>query len=168
VRVGVVSDTHGVLHPGVAAAFAGVGRILHAGDVGSQAVLDALSHLAPVDAVRGNADREPLASLLPAERVLDLAGRRVLLLHAFPDHSGDFVTDPSRADPGFLRRLDAEGIDVVCFGHSHRAGVARLGRALLVNPGGGGHKRFTLPRSVAVLDLSGGEAQAEILYLRPA
>ena len=161
VRIGLVADTHGVLHPGAEAALAGVYRILHAGDVGGAAVLDRLARVAPVWAVRGNVD--PPGSL-PDERVVEVAGRRILLLHAFPGPRG-YETDPARLAPAVRARLEADRIDVVVFGHSHRALVRRDGAVLFVNPGGGGRKRFTLPRSVATLDLSGPVPDAAIVYL---
>lgn len=160
-RLGLVADTHGVLHPGVAAALAGVARILHAGDVGGDAVLEALGRLAPVDAVRGNVDPP---SGLPDERVVHAAGRRILLLHALPGPRGPH-TDIDRLDDTFRARLAALCIDVVAFGHSHRALVRREGPVLFVNPGGAGRKRFTLPRSVALLHLGRGEPRAEVRYL---
>ncbi len=162
-RIGLIADTHGVLHPGVLAAFAGVARILHAGDVGGEAVLERLARLAPVDAVRGNVDP---AEGFPDERVVEVAGRRILLLHAFPGRRG-YQTDPGRLPDGFRDRLDAEGIDLVAFGHSHRALIERRGGVLFVNPGGGGRKRFGLPRSVAVLDLAPDGVQAKIVDLAP-
>ncbi len=163
-RIGLVADTHGVLHPAAAAALTGVDRILHAGDVGGQAVLDQLGRVAPIEAVRGNVD--PPGSL-PDERVIEVAGRRILLLHAFPDRRG-YHTDPGRLGPAFRARLESDRIDVVVFGHSHRALVRREGPVLFVNPGGGGRKRFTLPRSVARLVIDPAGASAEILPLVPA
>jgi uncharacterized protein len=166
VRLGLVADTHGVLHPGVAGALAGVARILHAGDVGGGQVLAELARIAPVEAVRGNVDPAPVEGGLPDERMVEAAGRRIFLLHALPTSKGHH-TDPARLDAAFRRRLDDLGIDVVCYGHSHRAGVVRLGGRLFVNPGGGGRKRFRLPRSVAWLDLDGREPDAEIVFLSP-
>jgi putative phosphoesterase len=166
VRLGVVADTHGVLHPGVPAALSDVARILHAGDVGGGRVLEDLARLAPVDAVRGNVDPPAGRGGLPDGRVLDLGGRRILLVHAFPSPGG-YHTDPTRLDGAFRRRLARLGVEVVCFGHSHRAFVGRVGRVLFVNPGGAGRKRFSLPRSVALLDLAWPEARAEIVPLSP-
>jgi putative phosphoesterase len=165
VRLGVVADTHGVLHPGVPAALAGVDRILHAGDVGGGAVLDALARIAPVEAVRGNVDPPEAPDGLPDERLVEAAGRVIFLVHAFPARSG-YHTDPARLSADFQARLASVGAAVVCFGHSHRAGVWRVDGRLFVNPGGGGRKRFSLPRSVAILDVT-DDVQAEIVPLAP-
>jgi len=103
--VGVVSDTHGLVRPETLRALSGADVILHAGDVGGAQVLEALSRLAPVIAVRGNVDTDSFGRLLPERRRLDPGGVPLLLLH---DRAA------LGADPG------SEGIRVVVFGHSHR------------------------------------------------
>jgi putative phosphoesterase len=139
VRLGVVADTHGVLHPGVPAALSDVARILHAGDVGGGRVLEDLARVAPVDAVRGNVDPPAGRGGLPDGRILDLGGRRILLVHAFPSPGG-YQTDPTRLDGAFRRHLARLGVEVVCFGHRPwRHGNARESTSL--GPIGAPHPR---------------------------
>jgi putative phosphoesterase len=141
--VGVVADTHGLVRPGLAAAFAGVQRILHAGDVGGDAVLDALSKLAPVDAVFGNVDDAHHPSLA-RERVVTLGG---VTIHVSHGH------ELGRPTPEIA--LAAYAGDVVIFGHTHRSIVVRdrAGR-LAMNPGAAGPRRFDLLPSVARLTIT--------------
>jgi uncharacterized protein len=157
VIVGVISDTHGLLRPEAVAALRGVALIVHAGDIGSATILEALRRAAPVVAVRGNNDREPWASSLPEILVEEVAGARLCVVHDVKQ---------LRIDPG------DERLDVVVSGHSHRPGIERRGPVLFLNPGSAGPRRFTLPVTVARLHLGHGEARAEIVPLlgpaRPA
>ena len=142
--VGVISDTHGLLRPEVAAAFAGVQLILHAGDVGGQAVLDALSAIAPVEAVYGNVD-DPHDPSLARERVVTIGG---VTIHVSHGHELGRPT-PELA----LARYRG---DVVIFGHTHRAVVVRdAGGRVAFNPGAAGPRRFDLKPSVARLTIAG-------------
>jgi len=153
VLVGVVSDTHGCLHPGVFTALSGVERILHAGDVGAEDVLAELAAIAPVSCVRGNVD-EP--SIGPEERLIEIEGTRILLVHQAP---------AADALPGdWSRRIAREGIGVVVYGHTHRPLIAEGAGALFVNPGGCGRPRFGLPLAVARL-WTGVTPRAEIVRL---
>jgi putative phosphoesterase len=143
--VGVVSDTHGLVRPGIAAAFAGVQRILHAGDVGGPAVLDALSKLAPVEAVFGNVDdrHDPA---LARERVVTVGG---VTIHVSHGHELGRPT-PELA----LARYRA---DVVIFGHTHRSIVVRDAAGRIgMNPGAAGPRRFDLSPSVARVTITAG------------
>jgi len=139
-RLGVISDTHGRFDPALHEVFAGVERIVHAGDVGSTDVLGELTTIAAVTAVRGNVDLYLGAEQLPEEATLELAGRRLLVAHVLPD---------------LLRRHKParEGFDLVITGHSHRYKQSRQDGVLYLNPGAAGASRFGLPRSVAVVDL---------------
>ena len=147
--VGVVSDTHGLVRPGIAAAFAGVQLILHAGDVGGPAVLEALSKLAPVDAVYGNVDDRHDPSLA-RERVVTLGGVTIHVSH------GHELGQPTPQ----LALASYPG-DVVIFGHTHRSIVVRdqAGR-IAMNPGAAGPRRFDLAASVARLTITAGRAGA--------
>jgi putative phosphoesterase len=136
----VLSDTHGRLDPALHEIFAGVERIVHAGDVGAAGVLAELATIAPVSAVRGNIDVYFGAEQLPDELVLEIAGRRLLMGHvraALLRHH-----EPAR-----------EGFDIVVTGHSHRYAESREGGVLYLNPGAAGAPRFGLPRSVAIVEL---------------
>jgi uncharacterized protein len=148
--VGVISDTHGLLRPEAVDALAGVDVIVHAGDVGSHAVLVGLRRIAPVLAVRGNNDREAWAAALPEIVVTDVGAARVCVVH---DLTGLDL------DPGRQR------IDVVISGHSHRPCVERRGRVLLLNPGSAGPRRFRLPVSVARLFVGPRAMRAHIVEI---
>lgn len=147
VRLGLISDTHGLLRPEALAALHGVRHLVHAGDIGSPEVLEALGRLAPVTAVRGNNDREPWARRLPDTEAVEVEGVWLYVLHD-------------------LRSLDldprAAGFDVVVSGHSHVPGVEERDGVLYVNPGSAGPRRFRLPVTVALLTLDPGRLTAEV------
>lgn len=147
-RVGLISDTHGLLRPEACSALRGADLILHAGDVGKADVLVGLASEAEVLAVRGNVDRSPDLAALPARRLVHLAGWTVLLVH-----DGTEVTPAAAA-----------ACDVVVCGHSHRPAVSP-GRPLWVNPGSAGPRRFRLPVSVGWLMLSGPVPSASLRTL---
>jgi uncharacterized protein len=149
--VGLISDTHGLLRPGVREALTGVELILHSGDVGGSGILDELRLIAPVKAVFGNTDPEDEPELAQAI-VVAIDGIRVHVSH------GHEVGSPTPAK--LAARYDA---DVVVFGHTHRPLVSRLGNQLFVNPGAAGPKRFDITPSVARLTIEGGKAEVEIV-----
>jgi putative phosphoesterase len=149
-RIGLISDTHGLLRPEALAALAGVDRILHAGDVGDDGILDSLAELAPLTAIRGNVDRAGRCAALPATELVELGGVRFYMLHDL--HQLDL--DPAAA-----------GIDVVVSGHSHQPLIDRRKGVLYVNPGSAGPRRFSLPVSVGFVRLRSGAAESEILPL---
>jgi putative phosphoesterase len=147
--VGVISDTHGLLRPEVAAAFAGVGLILHAGDVGGPKVLESLAAIAPVEAVYGNVD-DPHDPSLARERVVTPGG---VTIHVSHGHE--------------LGRPTAELVlaryrgDVMIFGHTHKAVVVRAENGRIAcNPGAAGPRRFDLKPSVARLTITAGDPPA--------
>ncbi len=152
ITVGLVSDTHGLVRPSMIPALAGVSLILHAGDVGSDAVLDALRGVAPVRAVFGNVDAPH--PRLQARLELELGGVSIHVSH------GHEIGVPTAA--GTLARYDA---DVIVFGHTHRALVHREGSRLVVNPGAAGPRRFDVRPSIARLTIADGRAEAEIVWL---
>jgi putative phosphoesterase len=150
VHVGLIADTHDLVRPELLDALAGVDAILHAGDVCSAPILDALAELAPVTAVRGNNDDADLADRLPEARAIDLGGVRVWMLH-------------DRTD---LDRLPQPvGTDLVLVGHSHRPLREDLGAYTLVDPGSPGRRRFTLPVSCARLTVDGSHWAVEFTTL---
>jgi putative phosphoesterase len=149
--VGLISDTHGLLRPGVHEALTGVDLILHSGDVGGSEILDELRLIAPVKAVFGNTDPEDHPELTEAITVA-IDGIRVHVSH------GHEVGSPTPAK--LAVRYDA---DVVVFGHTHRPLVSRLGNQLFVNPGAAGPKRFDITPSVARLTIDRGRAEVEIV-----
>ena len=149
-RVGLISDTHGLLRAEAVQALSGVELIIHAGDIGGSEVIEALRALAPVYAVRGNNDRGPWASSLPLRLDLEVGGVRVHVLHDLKELGGN---------------VDQGRFDVVVSGHSHKPGVVKKDGALLVNPGSAGPRRFKLPVTVGSLIIGDGPVRAEIFNL---
>jgi uncharacterized protein len=145
VTVGLVSDTHGLLRPGVFDALAGCVVILHAGDVGDDEILDELSLIAPVHAVRGNTDASGNPRL-PAEQEHVIGGVRIHVSH------GHELGAPTPA-----RLVAAYDADVVVYGHTHRQLVQQVGTQWVVNPGAAGPRRFDLVPSVARLRVQQGQ-----------
>lgn len=146
-RVGVISDTHGLLRPRVLTLLEGCDRILHAGDVGSEEVLARLREIAPVEAVRGNVDSGPEAGKLPPVLSGELDGVPFRMIHRREDIAPSWVKD--------LRLL--------IFGHSHRPELEWQSACLLLNPGSCGPRRFSYPLTLAILTISGGRIVPEIL-----
>jgi uncharacterized protein len=152
--VGLISDTHGLVRPEVAKAFAGVQLILHAGDVGGSSVLARLGTIAPVEAVYGNVD-DPHDPALRAKRVVTLGG---VTIHVSHGH------ELKRPTPELV--LGRYHGDVIVFGHTHRALIVRDdANRTAVNPGAAGPRRFDLQPSVARVTIRGGEADVEIISL---
>ena len=150
-KIGVISDTHGLLRPEVAPALRGVERILHLGDVGRPSVLHALEQIAPVTAIRGNVDREGPCGELPETEVVLIADRYVYMLH-------DLKT--LHLDPAAGR------FAAVLFGHTHVPNYDRRKGVLYFNPGSCGPRRFKLPVTVGVLKVNkDGEFKARIIPL---
>lgn len=141
-RIGVVSDTHGLFDAAIRVHFAGVDRILHAGDIGRLSVIERLKELAPVTAVSGNVDGFE-ASGVPPARVLTIGGHRIALYHRL--YQGGAMTDDGR------RFLEQSRADVFVFGHTHQPTIRWLNGVLLFNPGSAGPKRFRLSRSIGLL-----------------
>ena len=146
--VGVISDTHGLLRPEVAPAFAGVQLILHAGDVGSATVLEGLRKIAPVDAVYGNVD-DTHDPALARERAVTFGG---VTIHVSHGHE--------LGQPTAERMLARYQADVVIFGHTHKAVIVREGGRVAFNPGAAGPRRFHLKPSVARLTITPGDPPA--------
>jgi putative phosphoesterase len=145
-KVGVISDTHGLLRAEALAALAGVEHILHAGDVGDFGILAELRKIAPVTAIRGNVDVSGACGELPATEFVELCGRVFYLVHSV--HDLDL-------------KPESAGIDVVVSGHSHQPGIEMRGGVMYLNPGSAGPRRFKLPVSLAICD--GGNARILIL-----
>ena len=150
-KLGIISDTHGLLRPEAVAALKGVDHILHMGDVGSPAVLRALEKIAPVIAVRGNVDKEGECSRLPEFEVYLAESHYLYMLH-------DLKT--LHLDPA------AAKFAAVLYGHSHVPNYHTRKGVLYFNPGSCGPRRFELPVTVGLLTLKkNGELKPEIVYL---
>lgn len=151
-RVGVLADTHGLLRPEAIAALQGVDHLIHAGDVGSPAILAQLRELAPLTAIRGNIDRNGPCAALPATEAVELAGHLLYIVHALADLD---------------LNAKAAGIAAVVYGHSHKPALDWKDGVLFLNPGSAGPRRFSLPITVAMLQLTPGHLDAELLPLFP-
>jgi putative phosphoesterase len=149
--LGVISDTHGLVRPEALEALAGVERIVHAGDIGDRAVLEALARVAPVTAVRGNNDRGRWAADIPATEVVEVGGVSLYLLHD-------------------LHELDLEpraaGFAAVISGHSHQPKIDERDGVLYLNPGSAGPRRFKLPISLARLTVRHARVKATLVTLQ--
>jgi uncharacterized protein len=148
--VGVISDTHGLVRPEALEALKGSGLIIHAGDIGGPEVIETLSRVAPVVAVRGNNDRGEWAEALPVYEATQLGETFIYVLHDLKE------LDISPAAAGFR---------VVVSGHSHRPLAEERRGVLYLNPGSAGPRRFKLPVTVARLELDGADVNAEIIHL---
>ena len=149
-RLGIISDTHGLLRPEAARALNGVDLIVHAGDVGKLEVLTKLKAIAPVFAVRGNVDMGAWAMELPATAIVDAGTASLYVLHN-------------------LRELDlrpeAAGFNAVISGHTHQAEQWRRDGVLYLNPGSAGPRRFHLPATLALMDVGIEPWTVEIVEL---
>lgn len=149
-RIGVISDTHGLLRPEALAALQAVELILHAGDVGAAEVLQGLQLIAPVLAVRGNIDRGSWAGALPETQMTQVGAAWIHMLHD-------------------LNRLDLDpaggGFGVVISGHSHKASVTTKGGVLYLNPGAAGPRRFLTPITLALLEIEDRDLRPTIVVL---
>lgn len=149
VRIGLISDTHGLLRPEALAALTDSEFIIHAGDIGSAAVLNRLRDIAPVTAVRGNNDFGPWAEAIPECAELAVGEVRILVLHDL-------------ADLG-----QARGYGVVVSGHSHQPRAETRDGVLYINPGSAGPRRFRLPVSVGRLTIAGDAIEHELIQCEP-
>jgi uncharacterized protein len=152
-RIGLISDTHGLLRPEAIAFLRGSDYIVHAGDIGDAAVLSQLSAVAPVTAVRGNNDNGAWAKGIAETEVLKVGGVSIYILHDL----AQLELDPLAA-----------GYQVVVSGHSHKPLLEQRGGVLYVNPGSAGPRRFKLPIAVAELQVSGRAVEGRLVELTPS
>ena len=152
-RIGVISDTHGLLRPAAIDALQGVEHILHAGDVGDPAILEALRKVAPVTAISGNIDVGGACGYLPATELITLGGHTFYMLH-----------DRQALD------LDpvAAGFSAVISGHSHKPLIEWRKGVLYMNPGSSGPRRFSLPISLGLVTIQDGLLRPELVTLHQA
>jgi len=150
IRIGVISDTHGLLRDEAIRALAGSDFLIHAGDVDSPEILETLARIAPLTAVRGNVDRGAWAQNIPHTNVLEAGGVSLYVLHN-------------------LQELDlnpnAAGFAAVVYGHSHQPQREVKEGVLYFNPGSAGPRRFKLPISVGRITVGGGKVRAEIVKI---
>jgi uncharacterized protein len=151
-RIGVISDTHGLLRPEALAALRASDFIVHAGDIGDPDILTRLGEIAPVTAIRGNVDREAWAKKIPATNVLEVQGVSIYILH----NLGGLDLKPEMA-----------GFSVVVYGHSHVAKFETKNGVLYFNPGSAGPRRFQLPVTVGRLNVKDGKVSGETVEIVP-
>lgn len=147
-RIGVLSDTHGLLRPGVMERLAGCDLIIHAGDMGGSDVLDALRHIARVVAVKGNTDRGDCG--LRETEYVEFEGKRIYVIH-------------NRAALDVVP--ESMGLDIVVFGHSHQPLVEYRNGVMFLNPGSAGPRRFSLPVSIASVWIKDGKIVPGIIEI---
>jgi len=149
-RIGLISDTHGLLRPEAVCFLEGSDHIIHAGDIGTPDILDRLARIAPVTAVRGNNDNGAWAEALAESAIVQWGNVFVYVIHDIAQRD----IDPTAVKPG-----------VVISGHSHRPKIQRHDDALFVNPGSAGRQRFTLPISLGELVIENGKVVARLARL---
>lgn len=147
-RIGLISDTHGLLRPEALALLRGADHIIHGGDIGDPAILEALRAIAPVTAVRGNNDHGAWARRLPHSATLRMGKLSIGVVHDLKEWAG-------------------EGCRVVVSGHSHKPRIEERDGVLYVNPGSAGPRRFTLPVALGELKISGSSVRARIKEVLP-
>lgn len=155
-RIGVISDTHGLFDRAILRQFSGVDHILHAGDIGRGDVLAQLQRIAPVTAVSGNVDGFE-ASGVPVEQFVELVGHRIAITHRL--YEGGRLTKDGM---DLLARLRPA---VCVYGHTHQPKAEWRDGVLLFNPGSAGPKRFHLPRAVGVLLLEHDTVESHHILL---
>lgn len=153
IRLGLISDTHGLLRPSVHEALKGVELILHAGDVGGDEILDELALIAPVHAVHGNTDAPGNPRLVESIELV-VGGLRIHVSHGH-----------ELGAPKPEKLLTRYAADVIVYGHTHQQLVTRADGRLVVNPGAAGPARFDLKPSVGILEISDRVADARIIEL---
>jgi uncharacterized protein len=137
-KIGIISDTHGLLRPEAERHLAGVDHIIHAGDIGRPDIIVALRLIAPVTAIRGNVDTGEWAGDYADNERVRLGGRSIYVLHDLKT----LCIDPV-----------AQGVDVIVSGHSHKSAIEQVEGVLYLNPGSAGPRRFKLPITLATLEI---------------
>jgi putative phosphoesterase len=151
-RIGIISDTHGLLRPEAIKHLAGSEHIVHAGDIGAPEVIEGLRKIAPTTAIRGNIDTGEWAIDYPDTKLVVLGGRTLYVMHNLKE----MKLDPT-----------ASGIEVIISGHSHRPQIETKDGILYVNPGSAGPRRFKLPVALAILELSDRAILPRIVEITP-
>ena len=156
-KIGVISDTHGIIHPGAFTPLEGVNLILHAGDIGSEDVISDLETIAPVMGVSGNTDTFPLAGRYKPVEFFEAQGKRIYLTHRFME--GEYKL------PHVLKDIASRDPHIVVFGHTHMQYSDESSGRLLFNPGSAGHTRPGTRPGVGVLTIANSKVDHQIYYL---
>ena len=150
-RIGVISDTHGLLRDGLVSLLAGCDLIIHAGDIGDPSILHELRTISEVVAVRGNVDAGSWAQALKLCEIVEVSSRKMFVIHRL----NDIAINPA-----------SEGIDAVIYGHTHRPDIRSTEGVLYLNPGSAGPRRFDLPVSMALMEINEEGLSPEIVEIR--
>ena len=150
-KIGVISDTHGLLRPEAKNALIGVDSIIHAGDIGKPQVIEELESIAPLAIIKGNIDTKPWAETIPDTLSLQFSQHSIFVLHNIKEL--DF--NPSGK------------FSCVIYGHSHKPHIEQKNTVLYLNPGSAGPRRFKLPICLAMLEISKTKLEAKIVELNP-
>lgn len=149
-KIGIISDTHGIIKYRALEELKGSQFIIHAGDIGNEEVLDTLNSIAPVYAVKGNVDKGIWAENIPEERYITIEGVNIYLIHDI----NNVAFDPK-----------SKGIHIIISGHSHQFSNLIKDNIVYLNPGGAGRKRFNLPLTVASLYIENGINRIHTIYI---
>jgi putative phosphoesterase len=149
-RIGLISDTHGLLRPEALAFLAGCDRIVHAGDICDRSVLERLETIAPVVVVRGNNDVGAWADALPVTRTIDVDDVKIHVIHDIAD---------------LARHPAPDGVDLIVHGHSHKPAIVERNGVVHINPGSAGPRRFSLPISIGELRIDGRRVEPRLVTL---
>lgn len=149
-KIGIISDTHGLLRPEAIEALGGSDLIIHAGDIGNVEIIPQLEQMAPVKAIRGNVDTQDWARIFPDTLQFDYQGKSVYILH-----------DLNEFDPD----LDQGDVDIVISGHSHKPRTEVVDGRFYLNPGSAGPRRFRLPVTVATMEIVDDQVTVDIVPL---
>ncbi|WP_125152992.1 metallophosphoesterase family protein [Clostridium rectalis] len=150
-KIGIISDTHGLLRKEFIKELKGVNLIIHAGDMGNEDILNELNKISKVISVRGNCDKGNLKKILPFSEMIEFQGKCIYIIHDINTLDID---------------LKVAGVDIVVVGHSHIACKMEKDNVLFINPGGAGPKRFNLPISIAILYFESNELKIKFKYIK--
>ena len=143
-RIGIISDTHGLLRKEVENKLKDCDLIVHCGDIGKQEVIDKLSELGKVELIKGNVDKDIDISLAPKDKIIEVMNKRIYLIHNIAELDID---------------LYKENIDIVMYGHSHKSKIYKEDGILYINPGSVGPRRFKLPTTMMKLTILDNESE---------
>lgn len=149
-RIGLISDTHGLLRPEAVEFLRGCDHIVHGGDIHKPGILEHLARISPVTAVRGNNDKGAWADILPDTELVHFAEKRIYVIHDI----SQIDIDPHAAQ-----------VDVVVYGHSHKPSIEERNGVLYINPGSAGPRRFKLPITVGELSIDNGTLRSRVVEL---
>ncbi len=148
-KIGVISDTHGLLRPEAEKYLEGSDVIIHAGDIGNVEIINRLRKITMVYAIRGNIDKEKWADEFPETLELEIFNKKIFIIHNIKD-----------ADIG-----SEKNYNIIISGHSHKPMIKKANGILYINPGSAGKRRFSLPISIAQIKIIEGNISAEIIEL---